>query len=406
MGRENLLNLIETLDQSDASVQRIFGGEGSAVGAAVRRRTANPLSKRQYEKKLYEAMKFVADVYDGRRPQYQLREALGTADFPLLFGDIIDRQLLANYRETPQTFRNYCKVATVPDFRQVKRFAINYAEGRLPQVPQQSEYPERKLGDQAFTYAVNKYGAKIPFDWETMVNDDLDALKDVPARLGRGARRTEEFFATSLFVDANGPIAGFYNTANKNRVHTENGASVNNPPLSIQGLQDAMLVLMSMVDFDGEPIVIDAVHLVVPPGQEIIANNILNATELWINLATATTTPPQQQLHTQNWMRNKVRLSTNYYIPRIASSANGSTSWFLFADPGTSRPAIEVGFLRGHEEPEIFAKDPNAMRIGGGATAVLDGDFDTDSIQYKIRHVLGGTLMDPRATVASNGSGS
>jgi len=373
MGRENLLNLIETLDQSDASVQRIFGGEGSAVGAAVRRRTANPLSKRQYEKKLYEAMKFVADVYDGRRPQYQLREALGTADFPLLFGDIIDRQLLANYRETPQTFRNYCKVATVPDFRQVKRFAINYAEGRLPQVPQQSEYPERK---------------------------------DVPARLGRGARRTEEFFATSLFVDANGPIAGFYNTANKNRVHTENGASVNNPPLSIQGLQDAMLVLMSMVDFDGEPIVIDAVHLVVPPGQEIIANNILNATELWINLATATTTPPQQQLHTQNWMRNKVRLSTNYYIPRIASSANGSTSWFLFADPGTSRPAIEVGFLRGHEEPEIFAKDPNAMRIGGGATAVLDGDFDTDSIQYKIRHVLGGTLMDPRATVASNGSGS
>ena len=396
MASETFLDLVETINASDATVGRLFGSDGRGIRKMVR-------SSPHYQQRLMEAAKFLAEVYDGTRPVYHLQEALGTADFPLLFGDIIDRQLLANYRETPFSYRNYVKVGSVPDFRAVKRFAMNGAEAVLPAVGQQSEYPEVKLSDSVFQYSVGKYGKKIPFDWETMINDDLDAIKDIPARFGRAARRTEEKFATTLFVDVNGPIAGFYNTANKNRIHTENGASVNNPALSIQGLQDGILVLDSQLDFDGEPIVIDAVELVIPQSLRIVAENILNSTELWINLAASATT---QQLHTQNWMRGKVRLSINYYIPRVASTANGGTSWFLFANPEVSRPAIEMGFLRGHEEPEIFVKDPNAMRIGGGTASPMDGDFDTDSIQYKVRHVMGGTLIDPKATVASNGSGS
>lgn len=395
MASEGFLDLVESIQSGEASVQRIFGQDGHSIRRAVKK---SP----RYQSMLREAVKLVADVYDGTKGIHYLREALSTADFPLLFGDIIDRQLLANYRETPYTYTNYCKRSTVPDFRTVKRFAINFGEGRLPVVGQQQEYPEVRLADASFQYNVNKYGKKIPFDWETMINDDLDALKDVPARFGRSARRTEEWFATTQFVDVNGPIAGFYNTANKNRVHTENGASSNNPILSIQALQDAMLVLDSMKDFDGEPIVIDAVELVVPPALRVIAENILNSEEVWLNLAAAVST---QSIHTKNWLKGMVRLNINYYIPIVASTANGGTSWFLFANPSTSRPAIEIGFLRGHEEPEIFVKDPNAMRIGGGTASPMDGDFDTDSIQYKVRHVMGGVVIDPRATVGSNGSG-
>lgn len=403
-GRMSLLELEETLHQGEASVRNLFGDAGVSANKG-RRSIKRRYGPRGYERKLFEAVRFTRRVMQGTLPTHYLREALGTADFPNLFGDIIDRQLLANYREAPASYRDFCKISTVPDFRLVKRFAINYAEGRLPQIAQQTEYTEVKLGDAVYEYGVLKYGKKIPFDWETMINDDLDALKDVPARFGRSARRTEEFEATTLFVDVNGPIATFYNTANKNRVHTENGASSNNPVLSIQALQDAVLVFDSMLDFDGEPIVVEAVHLVVPPALRIVAQNILNSTELWLNLNATATTPVQQQLHTINWMKGMVKLSVDYYIPRVATTANGNTCWFLFADPGTSRPALEMGFLRGHENPEIFSKDPNAMLIGGGASTVLDGDFDTDSIQYKVRHCLGGVSIDPRATVASNGSG-
>jgi hypothetical protein len=105
-------------------------------------------------------------------------------------------------------------------------------------------------------------------------------------------------------------------------------------------------------------------------------------------------------------MKNRVRLSVDPYIPIVASSSNGSTSWFLFANPNNGRPALEIGFLRGHESPEIFIKAPNAQRVGGGNVNPMDGDFDTDSIQYKVRHVLGGVTQDNKMSVASNGSGS
>jgi hypothetical protein len=51
---------------------------------------------------------FVADDLEGRRPLHHLREAMTTSDFPLLFADILDRQLLANYEATVPTWQNFC----------------------------------------------------------------------------------------------------------------------------------------------------------------------------------------------------------------------------------------------------------------------------------------------------------
>ncbi len=393
--RETFLDLIETMDAKEASVGKLYGGEGRS--ARSQRNSQNP----RYQESLTEAARFLARVYSGNLPIHHLKEALGTADFGNLFGDILDRQLLANYRETPYSWQNYAARKTVSDFRTVKRFAVNGAEAVLDTVAEQAEYPESKISDAVYSYAVQKHGRRIPFSWESIINDDLDALKDIPARFGRAARRSEEKFATSLFVDSNGPLAAFFSEVIGNVVDTEHGAATDNPVLSIAALQAAMTVLASQVDSDGEPIAVDAVRLVVPPALAVVAQNIIHATEIWIGDGAS----QSQSIHTGNWMKGAVSLDVNYYIPVVATT-NGATSWFLFADPKVSRPAIELGFLRGHEEPEIFTKDPNAMRAGGGTVNALDGDFDTDSIQYKVRHVFGGVRMDPKAVVASNGSGS
>jgi hypothetical protein len=163
-----------------------------------------------------------------------------------------------------------------------------------------------------------------------------------------------------------------------------------------------MQVLAAQKDADGRPINITAAVLVVPPALAITAQNILNALQIEMTEAGGTA---GQKIVAQNWMKNAVRLVVNYEIPNIATT-NGNTSWFLFQDPNVGRPALEMGFLRGHVEPEIFMKEPNARRVGGGVVNPLDGDFETDSVEYKVRHVLGGTTMDPKAAVASNGSGS
>jgi hypothetical protein len=402
----SFLETVERLSADDASVARLFGSEGRGLRKVGR-------SSEQIAR-LAEAARFLAEVRDGVRPAYHLQEAMTTSDFPLMFGQIIDRLLLANYTAIPQTYRNYVKISTVTDFRQVYRFAMNGAQGVLSTVKELTEYPAASLTEARYAYAVNKYGKVIPLSWETIVNDQLGAFDDLPARLAISARNTEEKFATTLFVDASGPHASLYTSGNKNIINTSNGAATNNPPLSIAALQDAMTVLSKMVDSDGNPIVITATRLVVPPALKVTAKNILNALQIWITSAAAggvpanTTASPTglQQLISQNWMQNEVALDVNAFIPVVASSANGNTSWFLFADVASGRPALEMGFLRGHESPEIFMKDPNSIRVGGGAVGPMDGDFDTDSVQYKVRHVLGGTQIDAKATIASNGSGS
>ena len=389
----DFLQVIESLRAEDASRERLFNGEGRSMRLTPR----NP----RYAALLTEAAALVADVYKGRKRAHVLTEAMTTSDFPLLFGDILDRQLLANYREMPAVWQAFAKRGTVRDFRTVSRHTVDGAEGQLSIVPEQNPYVARALTEGRYQYAVKKYGAKIPFSWEAMVNDgDLDALKDSPARLARAARRTEAKFASNLYLDTSGPDATFFSDANANIVNVTNGAASANPVLSTAALQQALIVLARQRDTDSEPIVIEMVNLIVPPALEITARNILNALTIEVTEAGGTS---NQKLIAENWMKGKLNLVVDPYIPIIATT-NGSTSWFLMADPRVGRPAMEVGFLRGNEEPALFMKSPNATRVGGGGVDPMAGDFDTDSLEYKVRHILGGVLCDPKMAVSSNGS--
>ncbi len=388
------LEVVESIRAEEASVQKLFSGDGQGVRSARK----GP----EYMKGLAEAASFIAEVYQGRRPMHHLKEAMTTSDFPLLFADVLDRQLLAAYRETPQHWTAIAKRADVTDFRNVKRFPRGLGGASvLAQVATDASYPEDKIADSTpYTYAVKKYGRRMPFAWETLVNDDLDALKDVPARFGRATRMTEEKFCTELYADANGPHATFFSSGNANIV-------TGNPVLSIAGLQTAMTVLGAMTDGEGNPIVVDMAVLVVPPALSITADNILNAIQLELTTAGGVlASSTEQRLITQNWMKNKLTKVVNPWLPLVSSSADGNTAWYLFAAPAADSAALEMGFLRGHSEPEIFMKAPNATLVGGGASGVMDGDFDTDSVQYKVRHVLGGCTLDPKLAVASEGDGS
>ncbi len=391
------MQVVETIDAQHASIDTLFNTPDDRAYQRVGRRT-NP--DPAYLAQLQEAVRLLVDVREGRRSYHLLEAAMTTSDFPLLMADVLDRQLLANYREAPQTFRFYCKVATVRDFRTVKRFAINGGEARLQKVgtvPEASEYTYDVVGEAKYEYSVNKYGKKFALTWEDLINDDLGAFGDLPERLARSARRTEEFFATDLFVGTTGPDSTFFATGNAN-ISTAGSGGVN-PVLSIAGLQNAMIVIASQLDSDSEPIVISAVTLIVPPALEVVANNIVNATVARITGAGGAS---GQELEVANWMSRKVQVVVNRYIPIIATT-NGNTTWFLFADPTDGRPAIEVGFLRGHTEPELFRKAPNQQRAGGGSNPD-DGDFESDAIEHKVRHVLGGTLCDPKMAYGSNGS--
>lgn len=392
-----LLDLIETYAVQDAARDRIFAREGFSISSPHRRKD-DP----RYLQRVRVAGRLWADVCTGRQPMTRFQEAMSTSDFPLLFGDVIDRQTIAAYREWPTTYRTIAHISTVPDFREVRRsYSLLGGDDRLTEVHELEEYKGSALTEtDPITFRVKKFGRILPFSWEARINDDTGQLSDIPTRFARGARRSEQYFATSLYVASTGPHASVYTAGNKNQVIVANGSSIANPHLSIQGLQDAFTVLGNQVDpVSGEAIYIEAAVLEVPPALRVIAQNIINATQIIIGKDS-----DDQRILTANWMRDNVTLVVNPTL-RMINTTNGNTAWYLHAAANQGRPLIEVAFLRGNEEPAIFMKAPDAIRVGGGNTVdPMAGDFMTDSIAYKIRAVSGGSVIDPLASVASKGT--
>ena len=336
----------------------------------------------------------MSEIREGRRPDWHIREAMSTSDFPLLFGDLLYRQLLGNYVPYPTTYQNYFRIIDVKDFRQLNLYAIDGGQGLLEEVKEYAPYPETSFVETPYKVSVKKYGRRYVISFELGIQDDLGAFTDRPQLMAIGARRSEEWLATSQLVDVNGPIAPFFSAANKNLA---------TGPLTIDNLQKAFTMLKKQTDKDGHPIVMETVHLVTTPGNEIVALNILNALQIRVNDGVGGGSA-SQFLYAENWMKNKLQLSINPYINYIATGL-ATEPWFLIASPSdvSQRPAFMFAFLRGRRQPQLWVKDPDAILLGGGDSSPLEGSFDNDAIDYKLRHIFGAAQGDPKGAIASFG---
>jgi hypothetical protein len=391
---------------NDVIVQRSLGevlADQRAMDARKNARFRNPA----YIARLNECREFLKAVKQGEVASHILQEVLSTSDFPILFGDILDLRLLNFYNQTTPVWRSYAQRGTVQDFRQTRIIALDGLQD--PLYPSKFPKPElatvqydNTLAESQYNTQVQVYERGVAYNWRMLMDRRGAFLNQIPMLLGRAALRTESKFAVSLFMDSTGFDSTFFSNGNANLINTTNGATSNNPPLSVQGLRDALNVMYRQVDSGGDPIMIEGVTLVVPPMLRTTALEILRANQLEIVPATSAlgtryTTPP--------WV-NDFNLAVEWYMPNVASAdTNKHTNWAVFADPNVNRPGMEVTFLEGYERPSLWQKAPNTQRVGGSIDPLM-GDFQDGSIHQKIMHILGGTLLDPKAAVASNGSGT
>lgn len=363
----------------------LTGGAAVAEASALtpRRRSQDP----KYLAMLNEAAELIGQVFDGNRlAMLRFQESMTTSDFPILFGDVLDRELLPSYEDIDPIWQTFARRTVVRDFRPKKWVDLLGGRGLLNKVAERAPYKARKLTEAEYELTVGKFGDRLPLTWEMMVNDDLDAFRDAPQRLAQAARDTEDYTATQLIAGPTGPDAFF----------TANGG-IGTGKLTVDNLTAALTNIGKRKDLDGRPIRVKSAILMVPPALEVTANNILQAT--LIRLKTA-----NQDIEVRNWLTGKITPVVNEWLNVVDESANVDTTWYLLPEPSTPRPAVTVGFLRGYETPDLRVKADAGNRLGGGAVPAEEGSFDDDSIQYRVRHVLGGTTLDPIAAYASNGS--
>ena len=325
--------LIGSFTAAEASIQKLINREKDGVGIRSLVARGGP----KYQERLAEAAKFIGTVFDGRRPMWQLREALSTDDFPLLFGDTIDRMLLAKFKTITPEWQKYMKVSnTIRDFRDVKRFRASIGAGMTDFVGQGGDYRSDAPSESHYAFHVEKYGRRRDILWEVLQNDDLGALQDVPGDLAKQAANREAYFASSQYV-ANTTLFGN---------HTVNGTVYSNHLTTELNGESLAAAIGTMGGFpwdaaDGTPIINDPMYLVVGTREmQFKAEQILNSVLVAYtgqtdkgNLPTSTILPVE--------IRNRMQIVLDPFM-RMSDPTNYKTSWYLFCDPADGW-AVEIG---------------------------------------------------------------
>lgn len=353
-----------------------------------------------------------------------LRETMAVTDYQALFTDVLDRKYYGYYNAFPVISWPLVRRATLMDTRLVKRYMLDnmvtpfvkqdFANPSPMQnlygpVPQQGSTLSPSTPTGAQTYQPELYQSGASINWQAFLNDDLGIFDDVPKRLAIVANRGIEQFLTLLFFETGGPNTNLYKADYRNLITQAYGASSDNPPLNAQGLQDGLKVLAAMRDSSGQPINVMNSPIYCVYGSKYYAamENLMNQLSVQVSVEGGTTNSdgfPSQFVQVNNWLIKKFRPIYNPYIDTLVTGNPGS--WLLVADPGSvERPAVEVGTLKSFDTPQLFEEVPNTQRVGGGLEPQM-GNFYTMNRNMKIISIFGGTWIDGRSTVASDGSGS
>jgi len=328
---------------------------------------------------------------------YQLQEAMTTSDFPLLFGDSVARELLSHYKAVqPKMMRILRPRTPVADFRTIKTFRKSgFVTMRLQQVGEKGEYLAQEYEEDRTQYELKKWGRQLDFSWEAFLNDDLGLFSQCAQDLATAVQNTIEWYITSMFWNAAGPIAANFGNA-----------AAATAGLTIGALETAYEQMIAYRHPDtNEPIMNAPKYLVVPPALKFTAEQILKSvTKQWITDLNAAGAFAPVAMPTRNVIAEQgLELIVNEWQPFV-DTTSPTTAWALFSDP-KQIAAGEISFLKGHENPEICMKNSDKVGLGGtGELSSFTGDFATDNIFYRVRHVFAGAAVEPQACWASDGT--
>lgn len=339
------------------------------------------------------------DRMPAHRHEFMLREAITTSNFPQLFGFTLEREILARYRVVTADWRAYCAVGTLPNFNSGEMHKVQGNDVLLPRVAEKGEYLVSPVSQARYLRQVFKRGRQFDISWEALINDALNAFSDIPERFAEAVTYTRAYNVTDLFVAAAGPDGALFGAP----IADVDGQNVTNQgvlPLTIANLEATMELMAAQTDVNGRPLGIRGRHLVVPPSLEFAARAILtSALKQWTEVGAGAGIPvPTANVVSQVG----IQLHVDPLIRIIDVSGTSDTTWYLFADPSSGK-AMQMDFLRGHEDPEIVMRNSDKVAVGGGPVSAFDGDFATDNIFYRVRDVHGGIQLDPRYAYAQVG---
>lgn len=284
------------------------------------------------------------------------REAVSSDTFANVLGNAITRRMQALFTADTnlQAWRKVATTVPVNDFRTQERTRIG-GYGNLPVVSERGAYGALTTpGDGKATYAVAKRGGTESVSLETIKNDDVGLLRRMPGELNLAASNTLSEFVFDFFRTN----PAIHDT--KALYHADHG--------------NLFTAALSANEF--------AAHRLAMLKQTRAGSNKRNAVSPAILLVPFELQELAYDLFVRGENNDKTFVQTlNPEVIPVDYWTDGN-DWVTLADPARLA-VLEIGFLDGNEEPELFVQDSPT----GGSM------FSNDVLTYKIRHIYGGNVL-------------
>ncbi|QGH73004.1 MAG: capsid maturation protease [Siphoviridae sp. ctCJE6] len=295
---------------------------------------------------------------------YELKESGSTSDFPNLLANVMYKILLDKFKSFDSPWKQYTMQSDLADFKTHNRVIVSGAPDLLEVAPD-GEYSDSNLTDYNYGIALQTFGRTFSIGRRTVINDDLNAIRQQPARFGRAAARTlvkkivNQIEGDGLMYDGNHMFTlGHGNYSDTALANTAAGAAA---------VQTAMVGIKNQTDPDtGEKMGLKPKYLVVPTDLEFIGGQLIRSAQIW-----PVSTNGGGTLNAISGLELLVE-------PFLTST----TGWYVMADPADA-PVVEVGFLGGKETPDLLMKRADTVNLAGGED---EWGYDFDEIFYKVRY--------------------
>ncbi len=284
-----------------------------------------------------------------------------TASFSYLLCTSMNKRLLKDYQAWPAEWQKFCVIAPIKDFRQQSRIRFG-AFGSLSTVAEDTAYTSITLQDTAATYVPTKRGNLVTISRETIVNDDLQAIKQIPTKLAVAAAYTLAEFVYA-FLSGNPTIYDGNALFTSGAPHSNLGSAA----LSSAAMQAGVTAMREQTNMAGKRLGLKPSFLIVPAELEWVAM-----------VATKSAGVPGSA-------NNDINPMLGYVTPIVSPQLTNTSQWFFAADPRVV-DTIEIGFVGGQVNPVLFIQDQPLFGL----------NFTQDIISYKIRHEYGGAVLDYR----------
>jgi hypothetical protein len=282
--------------------------------------------------------------------------ALTTTDLPNLLVETSHRILLDAFDNAPETWSLWAPRGQVADFKKTKAIGFE-GDVRLLPKPENYEYEEGKLAENAEEFAITTFGRKMSISRESLINDDLNALSRLPALYGQAAAELVGDVAYKGLLNA--PLMGddkaLFHVDHRNLYSGKGGVP------TVANLGAVVTGMKLQKDSFGKTITIQPKFFLAPVGLEVASEQFFNTQLQGAGSIVGTQSAP--------FITNPYggAYFTRVYDRRLDDAS--ATTWYLLARDGT----VIVFFLGGVEAPYIESQ-PN---------------FNTDGVESKVRMDVG-----------------